>query len=446
MAAHLEGIILGALILSLGSYLLSRLALRNRPCPRRVTLGVSVVCLGWVIAMFLGGMFPGAMPFLVPYQHLGTYQTTDTEGRPATVDVYSKHRSNMIPPGVRPRIRLKCRTAQGSDSLTVDRGWRFGVGPIRPVDGGIEIFSSYGLGYGGGDRYVISGDSIELQVAGILGALPAPLPKVDEEVTPEVKELLEAIHRVPHIRGGGFNPTPLVQVVNALQAAGPDRAAEALRTYHRVQFRAHGGPDSWMETETDRLLLVMRLLFVPGEEPKPYPPISDGLPPMAGKVSLAQHPTYPLVIFDGHPFLLAPYQGRYAHNMKTDEDPIGQLDYYLEHFAFRSEPITPVGSPLEAFRKLEASPLWEELKASQRRHFYLTEGGLRMQVLYSVSTLTPTTAREYNALTSGKSEEAEPVWQKRVAEMETLTPSWNRDRQDFKRSPETPPGRGVSTR
>jgi hypothetical protein len=110
----------------------------------RLTLAVVPGLIFAGLALFVAAMVhPRLFPPLVPYESVGTYKTTDTEGAPWDVDVSCKYLSNSIPPGVLPRVKLVARSAKGQAEFIHDTGWRFEVSGARPVPGGIEVFTGH---------------------------------------------------------------------------------------------------------------------------------------------------------------------------------------------------------------------------------------------------------------------------------------------------------------
>jgi len=113
---------------------------------KSATVRLSLIVIPGVIFAGLGlfvlaAIHPGPFAPILPYQTLGTYPTTDTEGGAWVVEVSYKYLSNMIPPGMLPRIRLIAKSSKGTASFTHDTHWRFGVSDARPVAGGIEVFT-----------------------------------------------------------------------------------------------------------------------------------------------------------------------------------------------------------------------------------------------------------------------------------------------------------------
>ena len=420
--------LIGGLLLSFTFYLLSRLFFRDRKTLRRLLLGAAVIPFLWVLGVILSVFDPGTFSWFAPYRHVGTYKTTDKTGKPAEVDLYTKSRSNIRPPGTLPRIKLVSSTPEGSDSITVDLGWRFGIGSVRPYRGGIDVFTAYPNG--GGLRFSIDGDSIRVSHPSILGPGPRDIHTARESLLPDEYKLVKFLYNVSEIEGGWFNPTSLIQAVNGLFVAGEDRATQALRSYQRMILKRHGGPDIWSQKELDRALLVLRLIFVPKDEGEALPPLSKGLHPLASANTLQKHPSYPIVVFSGIPFLFAPYQGRYAYEGRG-EDPVEQLETLLETCEFRKAPIVPATSPLEALKVLLESKTWSNAKKASLHGEWLLESGLRIQALMATEMSAPLSPAEYNALTHNDKEKRDKAWEAKRLEIESMNLQWDEEEQDF---------------
>jgi len=109
-----------------------------------LALPILLLCLLWYLVA--APVTPGLFSFLIPYEEVGVWPTTDLDGNSCSIRVDAKAMSCRIPPGELPRIRLESIT---SGAVHVcDTGWRFGVGEVRPVKGGLEIFASPLNGWG----------------------------------------------------------------------------------------------------------------------------------------------------------------------------------------------------------------------------------------------------------------------------------------------------------
>ena len=148
MLGPAEVLILGALIVP-ALLLITRLLCKRKRI-RLILAGVSALILSGVALIVVACSFPGPLSWVLPYENVGSWKVTDLSGNACVVEVSVKYLSNTIPPGVKPRLKLEARwNTLGSDTLTFDTGWRFGLADIRPVDGGIDVFTGLGCNRNG---------------------------------------------------------------------------------------------------------------------------------------------------------------------------------------------------------------------------------------------------------------------------------------------------------
>src|SRR5205814_1794397 len=120
--------------------------------------------------------------------------------------------------------------------------------------------------------------------------------------------LISVVHTVSGIGADSFDPVSLIQAVNALQAAGENNAVDALRAYLAKQ-----GSNPFKVFETDRVHLILRLLFRAKDPSHRTPPLRKGLDAGLPESVLAKYSDFPLVTVQGIPFLLGPPQGRFMY-------------------------------------------------------------------------------------------------------------------------------------
>jgi hypothetical protein len=217
--------------------LIIRLFIRRKA----VRLGLALVpgsILCFIALLFVATAYPGPLGWILPYEHLGTYSFRDLDGNSCTATVGEKHLSNIVPPGVHPRLRLTAQSPRGTDTMTYDTGWRFGVVDVRPADGGIDVLTGLGCCSSGLRFHFRNGrwNPAPLGVQGLDG------PPIDDllgsQMTEDLRPLAAAIHRSPSIGSTRFNPVALVRAANLLQAAGRDRAAGALAAYQKFALKS----------------------------------------------------------------------------------------------------------------------------------------------------------------------------------------------------------------
>jgi hypothetical protein len=120
---------------------------------QRIRLRVTIRLLSIVLLLHLwylvaAPVTPGLFSFLIPYERLGDFMTTDLDGNEIHVRVDAKSMSSSIPPGELPRLRLSWSGVDGTAVLVHDTGWRFSPGDIRPIRGGLDVYEGTPAGWG----------------------------------------------------------------------------------------------------------------------------------------------------------------------------------------------------------------------------------------------------------------------------------------------------------
>jgi hypothetical protein len=416
-----EAILLAALS---AAALLFLLRLATKRAGPRLALALSACfLLGGVAVMFGAGARPGPLGFLFPYRHLGTFVSTDLDRRECTVDVYAKALSSVTPPGALPRMKLVARTPSGTAETTYDTGWRFWVGNVRPVDGGIEIYHAHP--HGGGVRFHLKDDRWTLAEEGVLGVDSRDLVDPELAAVPEdLRALIKLIHNSPGPEAGWFNPAALVRATNGLRAAGKEGAIRALRAYCDLvrPYESNGG-----DRRADRVLPILRLLFTPGAGAPERSRLRESVLRDV-EVDPSAWPLFPLVIQDDIPFLPAPHDRRYAHEVPGDA--LAAVNDAAEFGLLRDEPLSPRTSPCQAALHLMASPAWKHF-ARQVDPGAGPEGDLLIQALVATHSICPVTANQYTSLQREAVGTNDPEWRSLSEAVRALAPKWDAGRQEF---------------
>ena len=374
--------------------------------------------------MMIGSaLFPGPFAFVTPYEYLGTFPSTDLDHRECTIDVYSKSLSNVTPPGRLPRVQLLAHTPSGTTKTTYDTGWRFWVGNIRPIDGGIEVYHAYP--HGGGVRFHLKDDHWILAEEDVLGVDPRELAALEVSASPEeLRALIKLVHNSPGLDAGWFNPTALIRAVNGLRLAGKEKAIRALRAYYDM---ARLNDSHWAELRADRILPILQLLFVPEggapERPRLREYALRGL-----DVDTSAWPLFPLVVQEDIPFLPAPHSDRYAD--EVPDDVLAAVDYSSKYGVLRDKPLSPQAAPCQAVETLMATPAWKDF-AGHGNPGVRVEGDLLIQALSATHTICPVTANQYNSLEREPFGTSDQEWKARVDALQELVPKWDAVKQDF---------------
>ncbi|HWB58486.1 MAG TPA: hypothetical protein VG733_03300 [Chthoniobacteraceae bacterium] len=164
---------------------------------------------------------------------------------------------------------------------------------------------------------------------------------------PDVTLLNEAQLRnlLQLIDSAGDGTLQLVQAVNALQAAGKEKALAAIGEYLRVESPLC----KFARGQDLHVMFLLRLLFDVPADPGFMPPIVETEPPAPPDLKII--PLFPLALVDDVPLNLAFSAGRPL-------DAAVQLASFRKNGTFRAHPLRPPDNPLPVLEKLEHSPQW----------------------------------------------------------------------------------------
>ncbi len=161
----------------------------------------------------------------------------------------------------------------------------------------------------------------------------------------ELRGLLRLLDRAPGLAGSDYNPLPVIQIVNALQPLGKDKALAAIEEYLRVSSPL------WWDGAREGQFLIMRVLFDVPEDPGYMPVMRVGAPMLGAPKDPKTFPRFPLVLEDDIPFL--PLHGYLLAG--HPEDPGAHVAYFRKHGTLRDKPLKPSGKPLDALHKVQAT-------------------------------------------------------------------------------------------
>lgn len=379
--------------------------------------------LGGAALVIAAAFAPGPLSWVTPYSLVGTAHSTDLGNRECSIEVYSKALSNVTPPGSLPRVKLIARSRSGTATTTFDSGWRFWVGNLRPVPGGIEIYHSYP--HGSGVRFLLKDDQWILAEGDVLGVENMDLTDSDLGATPEdLSPLVQLIHQSPSLEAAWFNPTALVRAVNALQSEGKEKAIRSLRAYHDL---ARTNEPHWIRPTSDRILPILDLLFIPEAGAPERPRLREQILRDAGAPRSAW-PLFPIILVDDLPFLPVPHAALYAN--ETPDDVPAAIEYASTYGVLREKPLAPRIPPTQAVETLLGTPEWKAFATDGNLTRGCT-GELLIQALIATHTICPVTVAQYNALERETTSPVDQEWWDRVDKLRTLAPKWDERIQDF---------------
>lgn len=240
----------------------------------------------------------------------------------------------------------------------------------------------------------------------------------------ELRELLRTIDRAPHLMRG---PKPskaldMIQIVNALQPLGKEKALAVIDEYLRVCTEIHRGP------RTD-IIIVLRILFELPEDPSAIP-----LSHAPGEREYRpQFPLYPVVIHKDVPFFFPPLGGVSFSSTGGPPPPWSHVEYYREHGVIRARPLRPPENPLVIFDELLASPKW----TFKKKHEFVGPSEDEMarwiladQLLALVETVYKVEADEFGRRIP-LYEDLKARWNKILGEFSQLDVRWDVGQQKY---------------
>jgi hypothetical protein len=165
----------------------------------------------------------------------------------------------------------------------------------------------------------------------------------------QLQDLLRLLDTAPGLVGDGYNPLPLIRIVNTLQPLGKEKALAAIGEYIRVS-------DAWSFFESPRggMFLVLRTLFDLPDNADPYSAGGFGAPVPPPPKDPNRIPRYPIVVVDDIPLMLA--SGYELEGMATPMETF--VEFYQVHGTIRSHPLVPGNDPLAAVSHLVKSRQW----------------------------------------------------------------------------------------
>lgn len=159
----------------------------------------------------------------------------------------------------------------------------------------------------------------------------------------DLRRLLSIIDRAPAISGWSYDPLPVIEVVNALQPLGKEKALAAIEEYLRVASRFHS------DAAEGGLFLVLRVLFDVPAGPGHMPPMILGAPSPAAPGDPKRIPRFPVALVDDVPILLIN-----GYLLAGVPEPVeNHVKYFRDQGTLRNRPLEPGGAPLAVMEKLE---------------------------------------------------------------------------------------------
>ena len=146
----------------------------------------------------------------------------------------------------------------------------------------------------------------------------------------QVRELLRLVHEMPVASGQKWNPSKVIDVVNALQPLGITDGLAIVDEYLRVT------PPSYDTYE--RISMLLRVLHEVPKEPGHFPKPKFGGPVFGQPSDPALVPRFPVLIVDDIPLLLV-MSYDFTGPMSDSKEIV---PWFKAHGMWRQRPLTPV--------------------------------------------------------------------------------------------------------
>lgn len=181
----------------------------------------------------------------------------------------------------------------------------------------------------------------------------APTAKNDQSAPAEGRtsrpNMTTSLDRVSAMQFDDYDPSLVIEAVNALQPLGKERALEEIDAYLENQGR---GKESY------GLFWVLRVLFdVPGEAG--FPPVRLGQPTQPAPANASALPRFPIVMVRDVPFLVV--RGYMLGGMPEPVE--AHVVYFREHGTIRAAPLAPGPAPAGELED-ELAQRWREAYAA----------------------------------------------------------------------------------
>jgi len=253
------------------------------------------------------------------------------------------------------------------------------------------------------------------------GSGTPPKPEVIQEK--DLKKLLRLIDKAPSFYSeknyisDGYNPLPVVQIVNALQSSGKEKALAAILEYLRV-----APSDS---EAREGLFLVLRVLFEIPNPPGHMPllPIGSTIPEYTQGDKLL--PRYPILLKDSIPFYLV-----ISYAIEGERIPVeAEIPYFKKFGVLRKNLLVPPDNPLSVLNKIRKSHQWIfgiDEKMNERGKLLVMH-----QLLLLINSVYPTKTDSKTGRKINGGPDLDQRWKKIQADVRKLDIRWDKKKNDY---------------
>jgi len=233
----------------------------------------------------------------------------------------------------------------------------------------------------------------------------------------QLRQLLRIIDRAPPLDGRRFDPLPVIQIVNALQGLGKEKALAVIDEYLRVAPR-------WQCDAREGLFVVLRVLFEIPQDIRTMPHMYMGEPSPTNPGDATRLPRFPVVLVDDIPLFLISGYSLVGVPQSVEE----HVEYFRKQGRLRAKPLRPTNVPLSVLDQLQPTFRWFYGVDERWR----VDGKLMiinqlLRLVDSVYRLDPD--REGHRFSERK--QLENRWKSLVVEFDKLNVRWNEQKHRY---------------
>jgi hypothetical protein len=165
----------------------------------------------------------------------------------------------------------------------------------------------------------------------------------------ETADVLNVVDDCSIWDGFTFDPGSYIRAVNLLRTHEKTSLLDGLRKYCEV----NSGSSQWPSDST-KVFLLLRILFIPRDAGQQLPPIRIGMPLDTEMPSAQSFPLYPLALIADVPLLIV--SGYMTGG--TMEQPSSHIEFCARHCHLRPQALRPPDNPLPLAKTLVESAQW----------------------------------------------------------------------------------------
>ena len=227
----------------------------------------------------------------------------------------------------------------------------------------------------------------------------------------QIRGLLCTIDRLPPVSGCQYDPLPMIEVVNSLQALGKHKAVRILREYVRVASPLHS------QAVNGGLSLALRILFEVPNDPGYFPRLRYLLTPIGKEPEDPKSlPRFPMHLENDIPILLI--AGYVKSGVPQDLEQ--ELQYFESHCPLRARPLRPSVQPFLVSERTKG--LWSSIAMDTWQSYH--QAMIRSQLLRLVDSVFRVQTVDSGGLLIEPDKQADERWAAYCAQLSTQLIRW----------------------